>query len=136
MTRFLVMWKPMCVSAYGFQALFNFRFQILKTICVGFPSLKTHVRWCIWFSSFFQFWIFELENPCVLMHMVFKLFSTLDFRAWKPMCVNAYGFQALFNFRFWILKTICIGFSSLKTHVCWHVWFLSSLQLWIFELEN
>jgi len=29
--------------------------------------------------------------------MVFKLFSTLDFLASKPVCANAYGFLELFS---------------------------------------
>jgi hypothetical protein len=59
------------------------------------------------------------------VHMVFKLFS-LDFRAWKPMCINIYGFQDLFNF----------GFPSLKTHVCWHIWvfkLFSTLDFWAWK---
>lgn len=68
---------------------------------------------------------FKLENPCALVHMVFKLSSTLDFRPWKPyaldfqtrkpMCVATYGFQDVFNSRF----------LSLRTHVCWCIWFSS-----------
>jgi len=77
-------WKRMCIGAYGFQNVFNSRF----------PSLKTHVCERIWFSNYFQFWIFELENPCVLAHMVFKFPSIFDFWALKPMCIGTYGFQA------------------------------------------
>ncbi len=86
--------KTMCVGTYGFQAFF-FRFS----------SLKTHVHRHIWFSRSLQLWISELENPCVSMHMVFKLFSTLDFWAWKPMCISTYSFQTQLNFRFFCLKT-------------------------------
>jgi hypothetical protein len=56
------------------------------------------------------------------MHMVYKLQSILDFLALKPMCAYAYGFQTLFNSRFF----------SFETHVLWHIWFSSFLQLWIF----
>jgi hypothetical protein len=80
-------WKSMCVDAYDFQVIFNSRF----------PSLKTHVCQRIWFSSYFQFWISKLENPCVPVHMVFKFLSILDFWTLKPMCVGTYGFQATLN---------------------------------------
>jgi hypothetical protein len=85
---------------------------------IGFPSLKNHVRQHIWFLNSLHLWISKLQKLCVSAHMVFKLFS-LDFQAWKPMCIDIYGFQDLFNF----------GFLSLKTHVCQCIWFSSFFQL-------
>jgi hypothetical protein len=99
---------------------------------IDFSSLKTHVRWHIRFSSFYQLWFFELENPCVLTHMVFKVSSTLEFQPWKPYALDfqtwkpAYGFQDVFYSRF----------LSLKTHVCWCIWFSNYFQFWISRLKT
>jgi hypothetical protein len=44
----------------------------------------------------------------VSMHIVFKLFSTLDFWAWKTMCTSTYGFQTQLNSRFFLLENPCM----------------------------
>jgi hypothetical protein len=83
----------MYVDAYGFQALLNFGFLSFKAhvrqhiwfsssiLDFGFFNFEIHVPRHIWFSSSLQLWIFELQKPCELAHMVFKLFSTLDYQA-------------------------------------------------------
>jgi hypothetical protein len=95
-------------------------------------SLKTHVRWLIWFSSFYQLWFSELEIPCVLTHMVFKPSSTLDFWPWKPyaldfrtskpMCVGTYGFQDAFNSKF---ENPCVS-----THMVFKLFSILDFQAW------
>jgi hypothetical protein len=112
-----------CTDTYGFQVFFQ----------LWFLSLKTHVCWNIWFSSFIQLWIFELENTCVLAHMVFKLGN----QSLKKLENHMHWISKLENpcaLAHMIFKLVLIlDFLAWKP-MC--IWFFNSLQLWIFEFEN
>jgi hypothetical protein len=80
---------------------------------IGFLSLKTHVRWHIWFSSFYQLWFFELENPCVLMHMVLRSLQPWISELENHVCQHK-----------WFSSSLQLWIFGLENHMRW----ISKLQ--------
>ncbi len=122
----------------------GWNFFIMKHI--GSLSLKTHVHWLIWFSSFYQLWFSELEKPMCADAYGSQLSSTLDFQAWKPCALAQMVFKLSSTLDFWLWKPYASAHMVFKMfsildfwawkHVCQCIWCSSSLQFLIFEVEN